>query len=119
MFYSWVPGSANFTVAVWVVSLRATAAHETKHIVSYAERIMNNAPFEEVWLEEGLAQESAEILERNFNQATWLGNATFLQTVACEIPLGANAPCDVANNKPYTLIGSHLPFFFNYLQSES
>ena len=120
MFYSWVPGSANFTVADWEASLRATAAHETKHIVSYAERIMNNSPsFEEIWLEEGLAQESAEIWERNFNQATWLGNATFLQTVACEIPLGANAPCDVANNKPYTLIGSHLPFFFNYLQSES
>ena len=120
MFYSWVPGSAGYTVADWEAALRATAAHETKHIVSYAARIMNNSPsFEEVWLEEGLAQESAEIWERNFNQATWLGNATFAQTVACEIPLGANAPCDVANNKPYTLLGSHLPFFFNYLISES
>jgi hypothetical protein len=120
MFYSWVPGSAGYKVADWEAALRATAAHETKHIVSYTDRIMNNSPsFEEIWLEEGLAQESSEIWERNFNQATWLGNATFAQTVACEISLGANAPCDIANNKPYALLGSHLPFFFQYLQSES
>jgi hypothetical protein len=120
MFYSWIPGSAGFTVADWEAGLRATAAHETKHIVSYTDRIINNSPvFEEVWLEEGLAQESSEIWERNFNQATWKGGATFLQTAACEIDLGANAPCDLANNKPYALLGSHLPFFFNYLQAES
>ena len=120
MFYSWIPGSSNFTVAIWEEALRATAAHEVKHIVSYTDRIINNSQtFEEVWLEEGLAQESSEIWERNFNQATWMGGATFLQTVACEINLGANAPCDLANNKPYALMGSHLPFFFNYLQAES
>jgi hypothetical protein len=121
MFYSWIPNPTNgWTVPAWEAALRATAAHETKHIVSYTDRIINNSPvFEEIWLEEGLAQESAEIWERNFNQATWMGGATFLQTVACEIPLGANAPCDLANNKPYALLGSHLPFFFQYLQTES
>jgi hypothetical protein len=120
MFYSWIPGSSGFTVAIWEEALRATAAHEVKHIVSYTDRIINNSQsFEEVWLEEGLAQESSEIWERNFNQATWMGGATFLQTAACEINLGANAPCDLANSKPYTLLGSHLPFFFNYLQAES
>ncbi|HEY4218676.1 MAG TPA: Ig-like domain-containing protein [Gemmatimonadaceae bacterium] len=120
MFYSWVPSSSGDDVASWELELRATAAHETKHIVSYTDRILNNsANFEEVWLEEGLAQESSEIWERNFNEATWKGNATFDQTVACEISLGANAPCDLAGTKPIALIASHLPFFFQYLQTES
>ena len=120
MFYSWVPSASTVTVAEWEAGLRATAPHETKHIVSYTDRIMNNSPvFEDIWLEEGLAQVSAEIWERNFNQATWKGHATFLQTVACEIDLGSNAPCDLANDKPLALMGSHLPFFFQYLESES
>jgi hypothetical protein len=120
MFYSWIPGSAGFTVPDWEAGLRATAAHESKHIVSYTDRIMNDSPvFEQIWLEEGLAQESSEIWERNFNQATWLGHATFLQTVACEIPLGPNAPCDQANNKPYALLAGHLPFFWDYLSAEN
>src|ERR1019366_9536438 len=56
---------------------------------------------------------------RNFNQATWLGNATFLQTVACEYNLGSAAPCDQSGTKPSALYGSHLPFLFQYLQTES
>jgi hypothetical protein len=88
--------------------------------VSYADRILNDSPvLEEVWLEEGLAQVSSEIWERNFSQATWKGQATFLQTVACEVNLGANAPCDLQNDKPVNLAASHLPFFFAYLQTES
>jgi hypothetical protein len=120
MFYSWVPGSNGFSVATWEKSLRATAAHETKHIVSYADRILNNSPvFEEIWLEEGLAQASSEIWERAFNQATWKGHATFLQTVACEINLGPNAPCDLQNDRPVATVVSHFPFLFDYLQTES
>jgi hypothetical protein len=119
-FYSFVPATNGYSVATWEAQLRATAAHESKHIVSFADRIINNSPsFEEIWLEEGLAQESSEIWERNFNQALWLGNANFFQTVACEISLGAGAPCDLANNKPFALTASHLPFFFQYLQTES
>lgn len=120
MFYSWVPATDGEDVASWEKSLRGTASHETKHLVSYADRILNNSSdFEEIWLEEGLAQVSAEIWERHFNQATFRGNATFLQTVACEINLGTNAPCDIAGDKPRSLIDSHLPFFFDYLQAES
>ncbi len=121
MFYSLVPSATTYSVAGWEAGLRATAAHETKHIVSYTDRIINNSPvFEEIWLEEGLAQESSEIWERNFNQATWKSNATFVQTVGCEIYLGANGPaCDAANNKPSALWLSHLPFLFQYLQTES
>ena len=119
IYYSWVAGSNGFSVATWQNQVRATAAHETKHIVSFASRINQNSPaFEQIWLEEGLAQESAEIWERGFNKATWKGQATFNQTVACEINLGANAPCDISGTLPYNLVGSHLPFFFSYLKSE-
>jgi hypothetical protein len=107
-------------VADWEKQLRATAAHETKHIVSFADRIINDSPvLEEIWLEEGLAQASSEIWMRNFNQATWKGHADFRQTIACEINLGANAPCDIQDDKPLDLVVSHLPFLFDYLQRES
>lgn len=120
MFYYWVAGSEGYTVSDWENLLRGTAAHETKHIVSYTDRIMNDSPvFEQIWLEEGLAQESSEIWERHFNQATWKGNANFAQTVACELDLGADAPCDSQNDKPYVLVSSHLPFLFSYLEGES
>ena len=124
MFYSLVPSSTGYSVNTWENEIRATAAHETKHIVSFATRFKNNAPFEVIWLEEGLAQESSEIWERNFNLATWKSNAGFFQTVDCELSLGETGSCDPANQaglspKPYAMVGSHLPFLFQYLQSES
>ncbi len=120
MFYSLTPASNGFTVTQWEKELRATSSHETKHLVSYTDRILNNSPvFEQIWLEEGLAQESSEIWMRHFNQATWKGNANFQQTVACEINLGAGAPCDLADTKPLALVIGHLPFLFMYLQTES
>jgi hypothetical protein len=120
MFYSLVPSANGFGVTDWEKELRSTASHETKHLVSFTDRILNNSPvLEEIWLEEGLAQESSEIWMRHFNQATWKGKATFLQTVACEIDLGSNAPCDAQNDKPLGLAIGHLPFLFTYLQQES
>jgi len=120
MMYSLVPASNGYSVAFWEAELRATAAHESKHIVSYTDRILlGSSGGDEIWLEEGLAQISAEIWERHFNQATWKGHATFLQTVACEIDFGAGAPCDLANNLPFALMLNHLPDTFAYLQSES
>lgn len=120
MLYSLVPAANTFSIAVWEAELRATSAHESKHIVSYADRIINHSPaFEEVWLEEGLANESSEIWMRHFNQATWLGHASFLETVPCEINFGPSAPCDINGDKPRALTFSHLPFFFDYLLTES
>jgi hypothetical protein len=120
MFYSLVPSASGFNVTDWEKELRATASHETKHIVSFADHLINNSPvFEEIWLEEGLAQESSEIWMRHFNQATWKGHATFLQTVACEIDLGGPSSCDAQNNKPLGLAIGHLPFLFDYLRAES
>jgi hypothetical protein len=120
IFYSLVPSASGFSVSSWEKVLRAAAAHETKHLVSFASRIINNSPaLEEIWLEEGLAQESSEIWMRNFNHATWKGHADFLQTVACEINLGATAPCDLADDKPLNLVRGHFPYLFQYLRNES
>jgi hypothetical protein len=120
MFYSMTPATDAFDVDMWERVLRAAAAHETKHIVSFADRFVNNSPtLEQSWLEEGLAQESSEIWGRHFNQATWKGHADFLQTVACELDFGAGAPCDAPGDKPINLVLTHLPDFFEYLQNES
>ncbi|MDB4912757.1 MAG: Peptidase hyicolysin [Gemmatimonadetes bacterium] len=120
MFYSWVPATNGSSVSEWVQEVGATAAHELKHIVSFSNRFVNDSDdFEEIWLEEGLAQVSSEMWGRTYNQATWKGAANFLQTVACEIPLGVNAPCDINNDKPYNLMSSNLPYFFEYLQDMS
>lgn len=122
MFYYWTPNTAlGWTVQPWEELMRATAAHETKHIVSFTDRIINNgfAVPELIWLEEGLAQESSEIWERHFNQATWKGHATFDQTVGCEIDLGGATACDASGTNPIALTASHLPFLFEYLQEES
>ena len=125
VFYYWAPDSASgWYKGAWEDLMRGTAAHETKHIVSYTDRIINNnfQYLEQRWLEEGLAQVSAEIWERNFNSTTWKGHANFNQTVACEIYLGPNetpACQDSLGTKPVALTGSHLPFFFDYLAAES
>jgi hypothetical protein len=66
-----------------------------------------------------LAQVSSEIWMRSFNQATWKGHANFLQTVGCELHLGPTAPCNALDDKPLDLVISHLPFLFDYLQTES
>lgn len=125
VFYYWAPDEASgWTHRAWEDLMRGTAAHETKHIVSYTDRKINNdfQYLEQRWLEEGLAQVSAEIWERNFNNTTWKGHATFNQAVACEIYLGPHetpACQDTAGTKPVALTGSHLPFFFEYLAAES
>jgi hypothetical protein len=107
-------------VDLWAKQLRATAAHETKHIVAIASRILSNSPsLDEVWLEEGLAQISSEIWMRQFNKAGWKSHAGFDQTVDCEIYLGGSAPCNPNSDKPYSLILSHLPFIFDYLDGGS
>jgi hypothetical protein len=125
VFYYWAPDTASGWVGrAWEDLMRGTAAHESKHIVSYTDRIINNGLqyFEQRWLEEGLAQESAEIWERNFNHTTWKGKANFNQTVACEIYLGPReqpACQDSLGTLPVALTGSHLPFLFDYLAAES
>ncbi len=119
IFYSLVPAS-NFPIEIWQKQLRATAVHETKHIVAIASRIQADSPsLDEVWLEEGLAQIASEIWMRDFNQAAWKGSADFFETVACEINLGASAPCNLDDTRPFALVISHLPFLWDYLLTQT
>lgn len=115
MFYHLVP-SANYSVAFWERELRPTAAHESKHIVSFGEHFANNAPLEQIWLEEGLAQVSSEVWGRNFNTSTWKGNNGFAQTVGCEVT-GFTEPCNTPTS-PYTFVESHMAWLEQYLQTQ-
>lgn len=111
--YMTVPGATEYPVNIWERAMRPTLAHESKHIVSLGEHIFNGGGnFEESWLEEGLAQVSSEIWGRNYNQATWRGNAGYTQTVYCEF---LNAPCNTATT-PFTFLFGHFPFLYDYIR---
>lgn len=117
IFYGFVPDnvSANgFKTAQWEPFIRSVSAHETKHVASFAAHINNPAvkSFETSWLEEATAQASAEIWSRNFLAATWKGNATYNQTVGCE--LGQSCP---GYTGPVTYSDSHLVFLYFFMDS--
>jgi hypothetical protein len=117
MIFAFVPAPNQFSVSVWQRVLRATLAHETKHVVAIGQRVLANAAsLDEIWLEEGLAQVAEEIWLRNFNQAAWKSHAGFDQTVACELSGGV---CNPSGAKPIGLIAAQLPFLFQYLQTQS
>ena len=114
MIYHLVP-SADFSVNFWEREIRPTMAHESKHIVSIGNHIyQGTGTLEEVWLEEGLAQISSEIWGRNYNTATWRGNAGFAETLGCEVT-GYPAACNTPTS-PYTFYGSHTAWLAQYLQ---
>lgn len=48
----------------WRHEIRSTIAHELKHIVSFAGRIVRNQPLEEPWLEEATARHAEELFAR-------------------------------------------------------
>jgi hypothetical protein len=82
-FYAYQPtavgtGYNTFTPDSWYWSIRATFIHETKHVASQARRVVNNAPFENAWLEEGTARHAEELWARSaiYNVA-WKGNTGY------------------------------------------
>lgn len=83
-FYAIVPTStaagygAAGTIDSWFWSIRATFIHETKHVAAYAARVAAGAPFEESWLEEGMARHAEEMWARDkvYNVA-WKGNTGY------------------------------------------
>lgn len=98
--------------ASWEAFIRSVAAHETKHLASYATRFTNGATeLEHTWLEEATAQMSAEIWDRNFTHATWKQTADFAHTVACDPPLAA---CGAGY--PQNLL-QHFDFLYQYLDN--
>ena len=77
------------TPAGWFNYIRGTLIHESKHITAYAEKF-SRASFpnlEESWLEEGTAQIATELYARTVYGTTWKGDATYRQTLYCEVRL--------------------------------
>jgi hypothetical protein len=100
VFYSTVPTLATTpdgsdpryddrTPAGWYNEIRGTLIHESKHITALAEKFSRSAHplLEESWLEEGTAQIASELYARTASGATWKGNATYQETISCEIIL--------------------------------
>lgn len=84
-------GDGRFTGTreAWRRRIRAVAAHETKHLVSYAERLARAAPFEEPWLEEGSALIAEELFARTVRALPTRANTTYRESLLCElIPSG-------------------------------
>lgn len=85
VMYVRVPTAAD-RPADWHRSVRSTLVHETKHLVSFAERIARGREFEEPWLEEATARMAEELYSRTFRGGgEWLGGTTFASSVACEL----------------------------------
>jgi hypothetical protein len=80
-------GDGRFTGTrdAWRRRIRSVAAHEAKHLASYAERIARAAQFEEPWLEEGSALVSEEIFARAVRALPLRANTTYRESLACEL----------------------------------
>ncbi len=50
----------------WFSFMSRTVVHELKHVASYASRLTRQAPFEEVWMEEGTARMAEEAWAREY-----------------------------------------------------
>lgn len=85
------PGMGQGTVARWRHEIRGTVAHELKHIVGFAERIVRGQPLEEPWLEEATARHAEERYSRAISGATPAGNTTYA-TMQCEVRALLEAP---------------------------
>jgi hypothetical protein len=92
IFYARVPTSSNpgftgGTVDGWQWITRSTVIHETKHLASYAERIVRSQllGFEQPWLEEGSARLSEELYGRTFYANQWKDNSNYLSTFRCDL----------------------------------
>lgn len=85
-------GRATGTRDAWRRRIRAIAAHEAKHVTSYAERLARAAPFEELWLEEGSALVAEELFARAVRGIAPRANTTFRESLACELA-PASAGC--------------------------
>lgn len=82
--------TADFSVGSrlrWRHELRATLAHELKHVVSFAERIVRVQPIEDPWLDEATARHAEELFARIRLGATRFGDEGGAR-IACELRAG-------------------------------
>lgn len=76
-------GDAASALARWQYEIRGTVAHELKHVVGFAERIVRGQPLEETWLEEATARHAEELFARAITGFTATGNTGY-DGVRCE-----------------------------------
>lgn len=117
IFYARVPntltGTGTDARPGWKRHIRATLIHETKHIVSYAEKLARTPAdqdlnLEESWLEEGTAQVAEELFGRTIWRTAWKGDATYRQTMYCDVREDPVRFPECANNA-YAIVDQ---FFF-------
>ncbi len=109
------PGMSEGTIARWRHEVRGTVAHELKHIVGFAERIVRGQPLEEPWLEESTARHAEERYARALTGAIKGGNTGYA-TLQCEI--GALLGQPECEDKPRQM-RPHFAGLFAFLDAPS
>ena len=69
----------------WRWIYRTVVVHELKHVAAFAERFARGEPQEAGWLEEGSAVVAEEIFSRGLYGTLWKGNASYMQTLYCDV----------------------------------
>lgn len=64
--------------------LSAGIAHEVKHLASFAAKLINDAPLEQSWLEEGTAHIAVELYGRERYGYAWRGETKYQNSIYCE-----------------------------------
>lgn len=109
-------GNGPGTRERWMTDIRATIAHELKHVVSYAERTVRGLPFEEGWLEEATARHAEELYARAVFGTQQSTNLGYDATLRCEVNSGAGAPCPP--NAPRALL-PHFDALWDFLDASA
>ncbi|MBX6331549.1 MAG: Ig domain-containing protein, partial [Gemmatimonadaceae bacterium] len=118
-FYAIVPRTSDGqTPEEWFQEIRPTLIHETKHVVSDAERFAapctGDCTLEAPWLEEATATLAQELYLRTFSpQMTFRGDVTYTNSLACDLPAGRDAGCSA--DHPVTLTTTGMAFLYAYL----
>ena len=108
-------GMAPGTPERWRYEIRGTIAHELKHVVSFAGRVVRNQPLEEAWLEEATARHAEEIFARARLGFSATGDVGY-DVLDCEVRVLDGSP-DCAGT-PRTLL-PHFEGLWDFLSAST
>src|SRR3954462_14201207 len=110
------PGATSLNSrAGWKRQMPATLIHETKHILSFAERFQTPVlidDYEETWVEEATAQLASELYGRALHGNSWKSDAVSSPTLECEV-----RPSDPTCNGAVFVMGNHFGFLNDFLMN--
>jgi hypothetical protein len=113
-FYAIVPnptGTGALSVSDWRRYMRATLAHESKHITSYAERYYRDAEeVEDVDIEEATAQMASEIFSLKLYARQQQADVRWADGPQCDY-----APSSGTCPDPFEGILHHFNFYYDHL----